>query len=342
MGETTGIGWTHHTFNGWRGCEHKKLEDGSPHPGCEHCYAEAMSRQNPRVLGRWGAGGTRVMGAKAYWRTPLKWNAAAQAAGERRRVFCQSLADVFEDWEGPIHSPAGQVLSICEDCGAIGDFEDDSCEECGSDDVPGLTMDDLRKKLFELIDHTPWLDWQLLTKRPELVMTMWPDNTRERTAELWGKPGGFNAKVFRPNVWLGTSVSNQQTADEFIPQLLRYGTFCPVLFASVEPLIGPVYLNRDLGGTLWIGGQRGHEGRSNGRHEHDNRCERGLSWVIVGGESGSRYRECQLEDLLDVARQCRTFGVPIFVKQDCGLKDGQQGRIPDYVWQVKQFPKVEV
>lgn len=72
---------------------------------------------------------------------PLKWNAAADKAGAPERVFCQSLADVFEDSIGPIHSPAGQVLSTCEDCREIWDFEDDSCAQCGSDDVPDLTMD---------------------------------------------------------------------------------------------------------------------------------------------------------------------------------------------------------
>lgn len=61
-------------------------------------------------------------------------------------------------------------------------------------------------------------------------------------------------------------------------------------------------------------------------------------WVIAGGESGPHHRVCQLEDLLNVPRQCLNQGVPCFVKQDCGPKDGQQGRIPDEFWQMKQFP----
>lgn len=70
------------------------------------------------------------------------------------------------------------------------------------------TMDDYRAKLWRLIERTPNLDWLLLTKRPENVMGMVPEPWRES---------------FPPNVWLGTSVEDQKTADERIPHLLR----CP-------------------------------------------------------------------------------------------------------------------
>lgn len=60
----TKIEWAHWTFNPWRGCTHATLADGSAHPGCEHCYAEAMSKRNPGTLGEWGEGGTRVVAAE--------------------------------------------------------------------------------------------------------------------------------------------------------------------------------------------------------------------------------------------------------------------------------------
>ena len=123
MGKQTKIEWTHHTFSPWRGCT--KVS-----PGCAHCYAETMSKRNPAVLGVWGDRGTRVIAAESYWRQPLKWNAAAAKAGERRRVFAASLADVFED-RPELCSP--------------------------------------RQRLFHLIGQTPNLDWLLLTKRPENV-----------------------------------------------------------------------------------------------------------------------------------------------------------------------------
>src|SRR3954469_785782 len=88
MSANSKIEWTHHTFNPWRGCTKVSA-------GCANCYAETQSGRNPRVLGVWGPKGTRVVAAEAYWREPLKWDAQAKAAGERRRVFCASLADVF-------------------------------------------------------------------------------------------------------------------------------------------------------------------------------------------------------------------------------------------------------
>ncbi len=123
MGEGSKIQWTHHTFNPWRGCTHVS-------PGCEHCYAEALSKRNPAQLGTWGAGGTRVVASEAYWKQPERWNRAAEAAGERHRVFCASLADVFED-------------------------------------RPELV--EPRERLWRLIVATPHLDWLLLTKRPENI-----------------------------------------------------------------------------------------------------------------------------------------------------------------------------
>src|SRR5438309_1360503 len=66
-------------------------------PGGANCYAETQSRRNPGVLGEWGPGGKRVIASEAYWRQPLRWDREAARAGERWRVFCASLADVFEE-----------------------------------------------------------------------------------------------------------------------------------------------------------------------------------------------------------------------------------------------------
>lgn len=131
MGAESKIEWTHHTFNPWRGCTKVSA-------GCKHCYAETMSGRNPAVLGVWGPKGTRVVAAESYWRQPLKWNAAAAAAGERHRVFCASLADVFE---GVDTMPRSEFPKV----------------------------DTARERLWELIEQTPNLDWLLLTKRPENV-----------------------------------------------------------------------------------------------------------------------------------------------------------------------------
>jgi protein gp37 len=120
------IEWTDHTFNPWWGCQRVS-------PGCEHCYAETLAhRYNFKV---WGPAKTtnRRMMSENYWKQPARWNKAAEAAGTRPRVFCASMADVFEE-----HAE----------------------------------VEEARERLRELIDDTPNLDWLLLTKRPENVMFM--------------------------------------------------------------------------------------------------------------------------------------------------------------------------
>lgn len=119
--EQTSIEWAHFTFNPWRGCTEVS-------PACDNCYARTLSKRNPKVLGGWGEGAPRVLAGEPYWRSPVKWNADAQAAGVRYRVFCASLSD-WLDWDG----------------------------------VPTAW----RVRLLNLIEQTPHLDWLLLTKRPE-------------------------------------------------------------------------------------------------------------------------------------------------------------------------------
>lgn len=135
MGEVTGISWTHSTFNPWRGCQRVS-------PGCEHCYAETLSKRNHALLGQWGppaSGGTRIIASPAMWREPLRWNSAAAKSGEPHRVFCSSLADVFEDLR---------------------------------------ELDLPRQWLWALIKATPHLTWLLLTKRPGNVLGMVPPSWR--------------------------------------------------------------------------------------------------------------------------------------------------------------------
>lgn len=124
MGERSKIAWTDHTFNPWWGCARVS-------PGCENCYAETFAKRighGKRLPQIWGVQGERKLFGEKHWREPLRWNAAAEKAGERHRVFCASMADVFEE-------------------------------------RPELVAP--RAKLWRLIGETPSLDWLLLTKRPE-------------------------------------------------------------------------------------------------------------------------------------------------------------------------------
>jgi protein gp37 len=121
MGADTKIQWTHHTFNPWWGCTEVS-------PACDHCYAKAFAHR--LGMGLWGKGANRRFFGDKHWNEPLKWNRVALKAGERHRVFCASMADVFED----------------------------------RDDLKPH-----RERLWNLIENTPSLDWLLLTKRPSNI-----------------------------------------------------------------------------------------------------------------------------------------------------------------------------
>ena len=90
MSANSSIEWTDHTFNPWWGCSRVS-------PGCENCYAETLSaRYGHRVWGPAKTTPRRIFGPQ-HWAEPPKWNAAAVQAGVRKRVFCASMSDVFED-----------------------------------------------------------------------------------------------------------------------------------------------------------------------------------------------------------------------------------------------------
>lgn len=126
MAENTLIEWADHTFNPWTGCT--KVSHG-----CDGCFAESWAKRSGTV--RWGVGEPRRRTTNANWRLPPKWNAQAEREGRRFRVFCASLADVFDN------------------------------------EVPQEWRDDL----FRLIERTPRLDWLLLTKRVgNVAHQVWP------------------------------------------------------------------------------------------------------------------------------------------------------------------------
>lgn len=307
MGDTTRIEWADATFNPWIGCT--KVS-----PACKNCYAERDFDVRLKTA-KWGPSGTRVVTSDGNWRKPLAWNREAEKTGIRKRVFCASLADVFEDWRGVMLNHRGATLYS-----GWHHSQPDwvaSVEPCEGEP---LRMDAVRRRLFDLIDATTNLDWLLLTKRPENIPKMWP-------VEFGGIAGFQNeARIpyVRKNVWLGTSVENQEWADKRIPQLLNCRDLSPVLWLSCEPLVGPVDLrsrvpvkaspgDHDYGGyTLWnsLTGFRTHKG---GGWTDDQ--PKKIDWVITGGESGPDARPCDPDWFRSLRDQCVPAGVPFHFKQ---------------------------
>jgi protein gp37 len=138
-------------------------------------------------------------------------------------------------------------------------------------------LDRHRARLFSLIDRTPSLEWLLLTKRPQSAQLL---------PNRW--MGGYP-----PNVWIGTSVETQRWANKRIPYLL--GVPASVRFLSVEPLLERISLAQHL--SLRAAGRPG------------------IDWVIVGGESGPKARPLDVDHMRALITECRTVGVPVFVKQ---------------------------
>lgn len=196
----------------------------------------------------WGQDGTRRVTSDANWREPLKWNRDAEIAGVRARVFCASLADVMEDRE---------------------------------------ELDAPRARLYDLIRKTPWLDWLLLSKRPENFAGLLPED--------WI----FELRP-QPNVWLMTTVESQEYAWR-MDELLAVPAV--VHGISYEPALGPLDLEPWLDRLSWViaGGESGPKARpANPEWFRDVRfqCQRaGVPFFFKQwGEYGptSEYRDGQI------------------------------------------------
>lgn len=302
MAENSGIEWTHHTFNPWRGCT--KIS-----AGCAHCYAETLSRRNPRVLGVWGPRGTRAIATEAYWQLPLTWDAEAKAAGERRRVFCASLADVFE----------------------------------GRDTMPREWLDAVeqaRARLFRTIDSTPHLDWLLLTKRPQNIGRMWHSRSWiEPSGRTWGRSEPTAVRFRRDNVWLGSSVEDQAAVGR-IDELLEWRDLAALLFLSIEPLLEPVQLP--------VVHDSGEDMDEQERFEWGLPATRiggkgaAIDWAIIGQESRGKAagRTCDLACVRSLVRQCRVSSTAVYVKQIhiAGRVSGEPAEWPEDL-RVREFPR---
>lgn len=280
MGANTKIEWSHHTFNPWEGCARVSA-------GCRFCYAERRDQQYHEGA-HWGPNSTRKMMSESYWKQPLKWNREAAQAGERRRVFCASLADVFEDRPELIEP---------------------------------------RYRLFSLINNTPDLDWLLLTKRPENINRIFADIKIH-----FGWPDDLSVM----NVWLGTSVENQEQADKRIPELLKVPA--AVRFLSCEPLLEPVDLV-NLTRKMKVGEHCYNALACDVDPEDDDEFEgRCINWVIVGGESGPNFRPFDLDWARSLQQQCEAAGVAFHFKQHGGRTPDAGGCLLDGK-EYKAYPK---
>lgn len=296
---TTTIEWTDETWNPVRGCSLVSK-------GCESCYA---MRQAHRFSGKgqpyeglteWGPHGPRWTGkvrlVPEVLEEPLHWK-------KPRRIFVNSMSDLFhEDVPEEFVIAIFAVMMACPQhtfqiltkrpqrmrvyllglqiLGGLGPY------------IRSIRIDGDRTipKLFDAVARTE----VVRGRRCRAVDDPWMAVFNAAACWMSDRP--------LPNVWIGVSVEDQQTADERIPILLQ--TPAAVRFVSYEPALGAVDLR------AWIPPHT--DGLCS--HEHCGPPPE-LDWLIVGGESGPGARPCNVAWIRSVVQQCGAAGVPVFVKQ---------------------------
>lgn len=270
MADSTKIEWADATWNPITGCT---LVD----EGCRNCYAAELAAS--RLRNHPSRQGLAKRNAKGV----------ASFTGEVR---------LNEDWlDQPLRWRKPRMVFVC----AHGDLFHES--------VPDEWID----RVFAVMALAPQHIFQVLTKRPErareYLHSLIGDEDRCRAViEASRKSGALidDLPYLRdrlvnlplPNVWIGTSVSDQASADARIPHLLD--TPAAVRFVSAEPLLESIHFGHYQGGY---------------QSEATNWEGRRLDWIIVGGESGKNARPMHPEWARSIRDQCRAAGTAFFFKQ---------------------------
>jgi len=337
---STNISWSDAVWNPLVGCSRTS-------PGCENCYAETFAHRLEKmgqsryrgltVLGKQGARWTgEVRQVPEVLGAPLRWR-------KGKRIFVNSMSDLFHE-KVPFEYVAA-VFGVMAAC-------------------PQHTFQVLTKRPERALEYFRWVE-----KRGEDGLRLFPDDPQDwrirQLLHVEARRRGADLSAARhqnhggpwplPNVHLGVSCEDQAAADERIPILLKCQA--AVRWVSAEPLLGPIDFD--------MGRCEAHDREFVGTGEHGEFCNEcaadgfsgelsyghwldacadvdqpGISWVVVGGESGPGRRECNPAWIDSVVGQCTEAGVPVFVKQDAGPKPGKQGRLSEATWARKEFPEV--
>jgi protein gp37 len=278
MSANSKIEWCDHTFNPWEGCQRVG-------PGCDNCYAE---KRNARFAGgqaiNWGPGAPRRRTSASNWAKPKTWNAAhaeffAQH-GRRQRVFCASLADVFDN-AVPINWFAG-FLDLCR-----------------------LTPNLDKLLLTKRIGNVTWR----LAEAMEYAQEAMANPLLANWICSW-----LDGDAPPTDVWIGGTIVNQAEADRDIPKLLAVPA--AKRFLSMEPLLGPVDLDTIYNTDFGEGQPYLHPLIGRVSDGHGDGCNTpSIDWVIVGGESGPGARPMHPDWSSSLRNQCVAAGVPFLFKQ---------------------------
>jgi protein gp37 len=283
MSDGTHIEWTDASWNPLRARREPDSQLGwscvRVSAGCTHCYAATINKRLGTRLDYTVPAMAEVVSYldEEALLKPLSWR-------KPRRVFVGSMTDIFGPW------------------------------------VEDAWLD----RIFAVMALTPQHTYQLLTKRPErmraYVSVFGEQSIQDVTplravADEWIDAGvpmaawdydgpPVRTKFPLRNVWLGTSVEDQEAADKRIPELLA--TPAAVRFLSCEPLLGPLELERWLHDSDCVAA--GDEDPPLGVCICNEPREDHISWLIVGGESGPGARPCDVGWVRDIVQQCEAAG----------------------------------
>lgn len=275
MAENSAIEWTDHTFNPWIGCTEVS-------PACDNCYAREMAEGRYRWA-TWGAGEPRRRTSADNWKKPLSWDRKAAAAGTRARVFCASLADVFDA------------------------------------EVP----DEWRDELLGLIGRTPHLDWLLLTKRPKVAHTYLSHPRARAAFEaprlhprVWPIPNLWLGTTVESQAMAEARIPWLLMA----PARVRFLS-CEPLLGPVDLTRIKAPANGDPARTFTTWDSL--RGTSNTDHPifgGGGVAPGRIDCVICGGESGPKARPFDAAWARDLLGQCSAAGTAFFMKQMGGRR----------------------
>ncbi|TAM00373.1 MAG: phage Gp37/Gp68 family protein [Paraburkholderia sp.] len=276
MSENSRIEWTDHTFNPWIGCTRVSL-------GCDYCYA-AVSTPARAMKVAWGASEPRYRTAASTCEDPIKWNDRHDAFfavhGRRQRVFCASLADVFDNAVNPAW----------------------------------------RADLFELIAKTPKLDWLLLTKRIGNVVSMIEEAAEYRRELDRLHEGKLPANVWLGATIVNQAEADRDIPKLLrTPAHVKFLSMEPLLGAvDISDWLVPSAFHCATGFRQGTGMEAGYCGTCAGHAEdpiHDPECHDFIDWVIAGGESGPRARPTHPDWIRSLRDQCAAAHTPFLFKQ---------------------------
>lgn len=330
--QETSIGWTNFSVNliKYRDADGKVVwACVHASEGCRFCYSQALAI-------RWGRG-KEFTAANMDLLTPFfDEKEAKQVLNSKKIAGKKVFVNDMTDWMGPW--------------------------------VPDEIIDQCVAVFANRSDVT----FQTLTKHANRQREYFTDSTLEdRLTDLWqGNDEDrktWNILLPLQNLHIGVSVEDQKNADKRIPLLLE--TPAAVRWISAEPLLAPIDLThvdysarlretigdfakfvaekdgedvaasveharasinapaylQTLTGQWFDGWDRGNDGKR-------------LDGVVIGGESGAGHREMPLESAVTLAREAKEAGVAVYFKQDSGPRPGMQGRVPDDIWAMKDWP----